>query len=314
MIQRQPTGHLRALTEEREGGALTEDLRYLMRNPTKALTKVGQMAYGVTLPISGLLNIADLAKGIASDVTSIGESLPEIEPELNLFVSQAEDTTNPNHRRNQQILTRLSDLVRRYITLNETPAQEAFNRIIHVTAINVVRDPQEASSHLAKAELDLGKLNRRFRSSPGSKEYEDYKKADDIYRKQLRGNGGYSEEYPEGVDRRLVGVEDSPSYAQMFLGTYLKSFKDSYSVVPKPAITEIYRKAQALPSQRLLETPIYQDFAPGYYKQEVAPTPTWVRPQPVPERLRRVNRKRRPERRRRGNFGRIYIDDSTGQY
>lgn len=314
-IVRQPIGQLPSQIEEVTGGALSEDLKYLWKNPTRVLTKLGQTAYGITLPISGLLEGFNLIKGAANYAASLGESLPPIQEELSLFQQQAQDTTNPYHQRNQMILTKLADLAHRYNALNQTAAKDTLNRILHVTAINSIRDPKNASQHLAKAELDLGKLNRRFLSSPGSKGYEAYKKADEEYKKadELKRNMIRNPPYrpgPEDVDPRLVGIGDQPSYPEMFFGTYLSGFRDDYGVVPKPAITDAYRKAAALPSQLLLEAPMYAQYQPLYYKQDVSPAPAWIRPQPVPGNLKSVNRKKRPDSTR-GKYGRRYIDDST---
>jgi hypothetical protein len=101
----------------------------------------------------------DFIKGISENLYG----LPPIEPELVQFLSELE---SPNiEKRNKAILTKLLEMNTRYLSLNTTPAKDAYNKIMHITTLNVLRNPERAPEYLGQAEITNAKLLKEYLGS-----------------------------------------------------------------------------------------------------------------------------------------------------
>lgn len=128
----------------------------------KALNTAGQALFTGHFLTDAASDLVDITRGWASD------DLPPIQNELNLFISMA-DQPGGQQDLYKQIIYKLVDMNRRYLQLNTTKAKNAFNRIMHVTTLNSVRKPTKAMEHIARAELDLGRLWQAYLGSDRGK-------------------------------------------------------------------------------------------------------------------------------------------------
>jgi hypothetical protein len=190
-----------------------------------------------------------------------------------LFTERAQQT-GPNQELYKSIVARLVDVNRRYIQLNTTPAKRAFNRIIHITAINSIRDPPKAMQHIAKAETDLGQLYQIYLGSSNVPS-KDRETADTSYVKWLSDTAGNA---ALSTLSALTGRSKiPPSWSMTEKLQADPNYIANQYVIEKPA--SIYDRAAAdyaLPSSQLAAVP-FPDAAtsgrylPSYEKQPLQP-------------------------------------------
>ena len=135
-------------------------------NIAEKLKGPGQVLGNIGTAIWSGERVMDLYNTLASTAGSWLQDLPDLRPELDLFIARSQ-TTGPHQDLYKQILYKLLDMNRRYLQLNTVPgAKRQFTRIMHVTALNSIRDPQKAMEYLGHAELDLAKLYQDHLGSP----------------------------------------------------------------------------------------------------------------------------------------------------
>jgi hypothetical protein len=163
------------------GGSIIDNLRNLYRflpavvqaglatAGTAATTYLGgPTAYlAKNIPtIAALPYVINQYTNLWNAIADYGYALPDIKPELSLFLKLAEDPKNPNGKRNLDIVKKIVGLNKRYIELNVSPYKDDFNKIIHAVTINTVRDPTAAPRLLGQAELDLARILKYHRNPP----------------------------------------------------------------------------------------------------------------------------------------------------
>lgn len=228
-------------------------------------TGIMDTVMGIARPASKLLPILQGVMGplqawfygtvVANQVGSMLETmrstvfdLPPLEPEIQAFVAN----TRPEHEpRNKQILTKILDINRRYQPLNTTPAQAAFNRVLHTTALNAMRNPDKAAQYLGEAEITLAKLYRDYLGSRSS-----LTNQEDSGWAPLKAANDYLWAAPGKVVDYLI-----PS-ARATWDTY------GYAVQEPISAADATKFAQGLPSDVLYNTPFPRGYLPTYARGE----------------------------------------------
>lgn len=184
-----------------------------------------------------------------------GKELPDITPELNLFIEQSENGTTSVQMRNKAIITRLVDMNRRYLQLNTTPAKDAFNRVMATTTINSIRAPDKASEYIAEAELDLGSL---FRDTLGSNKDSNVENPPISWKR-------YIATLPYQTKTALTNFITPQVVSDWWNPPLTTKIHDKYTVIEPHDITKKYYRESSLPSSILHRVPFPDELVSGRY-------------------------------------------------
>lgn len=200
-----------------------------------------------------------------------GKDLPDLAPELSLFIEQSESGPSTTQTRNKAIIARLVDMNKRYLQLNTTPAKDAFNRVMATTTLNSIRNPSKASDYIAEAELDLGTL---FRDILGSSQDSKPKVSPNIdkpmswpkyiatlpyHTSQYVSNLPYAAAkaaYNNLAPQSVIDYFDPPEHAQVY---------DKYELVEPHNIVKKFDREDALPSSVLSRVQFPDALTSGQY-------------------------------------------------
>lgn len=196
----------------------------------KAIQKTAAKITNIGYPIIYVQYLWDWYWGLWDWIKETGYTSPELESELALFMESLE--SGPHSERNKTILTKILDMNKRYQQLNETPAQSAFNRILKVTTLNVMRNPNISGEQLAKAELALARLWKAYHGSP----------ADHINPDSVESEFSITEPVP--LTTRFTQATALPSTVLSsipFINDPPGKYQPSYEPVVYPRFEEWYR-------------------------------------------------------------------------
>ncbi len=207
-----------------------------------------------------------------------GRDLPDIVPELSLFIEQSETGPSTVQTRNKAIIARLKDMNTRYLQLNTTPYKDAFNRIMATTTLNSIRAPDKAPEYIATAELDLGQL----------------------YRNTLGSNQAYGEEQPveswpqyiANIPAKVARQVTPQPVMDFFYKTPTAKLYDKYTVTEPHDIVKRHEREDALPSSiigrvQFPDAQVSGQYVPSYVKPQYNPAPLDL--YPVFKRMRGVD-------------------------
>jgi hypothetical protein len=209
-------------------------------SPTRA---VGQLLTTTQAFVYGQAAYRGFMEMIAG-LRSYGNELPDLAPELSLFLQESEK--GPNMERNKAIMARILDMNRRYLQLNTTEGKYNFNRIMHTTVLNVTRNPDKAGDYLARAEMDLAKLFRAYLGSP-EEQYETSKyrgvnfEEKTATRPHSDRNIGYDYDVEELESAAAVNREEGQLASSLLYnvpfpsGQPLQLYVPNYARIPTPA-------------------------------------------------------------------------------
>lgn len=264
-------------------------------------------AYNVSAPWTYMKALFQDWLGLINWARAYGKELPDIKPELSLFIESSETGPSMIQTRNKAIITKLVDLNKRYLQLNTTPVKDTYNRIMATTVLNSIRAPDKASDYIAEAELDLGKLFRdTLGSNKDSKEPISWKR--------------YIATLPAIAGKALYNRFEPQAVHDYFNPTLAAQVYDKYSVVEPHNIVTKHDREASLPSsiigrvgfpdeqtsgryvpqyekQQYLPAPM--DLYPVYKKKKAIDGPTVVTLRPSPTHRRALKRYRRGQKMRR---------------
>lgn len=254
------------LTERRvspRGDGIVDTLKYIGKasgkfwNPLKTLmTATYAIAQPWVYTKTILADWLDLVKW----ASQYGRDLPDIAPELSLFIEQSESGPSTIRPRNKAILARLVDMNKRYLQLNTTPAKDAYNRVMAVTVLNTVRNPDKAADYMASAEMDLATLFREYL-------------------------GGSRSEQPAPLMPPVASLSYNIGKAvyDYVRPTHATTVYNKYSVTEPHDITRRYEREDALPSSVVSRVPFPDaqtsgQYLPTYAKHEYERAPLHLYP------------------------------------
>src|SRR5678809_844391 len=257
------------LTSKRrhQGSGLFDTIRATQRltkkfwNPVK--TGLSSLI-NASLPLVATQSLLSQWLDLIKWARNYGKDLPDLEPELNLFIEQSEE--GPTSQRNKAILAKLLDMNRRYLQLNTTKAKDAFNRVMAVTTLNSIRNPTKATDYIAAAELDLAILFREYLGSKSDSEV--------------------AAEQQEWWPSRALKY----AYGSIVDNSTAANVAHRYDVREPYSITERYNKEEQLPSTTLYKIPFPDaktsgQYVPEYIKKEYLQAPLELWPSYARKRL-----------------------------